>query len=72
MGTALALAKQGFQQIHVWESAPALGEVGAGINLPPNLARILDNWGILGIAQAEGVILTGANVLGISPYTFKL
>jgi salicylate hydroxylase len=64
MGTALALAKEGYETIHVWESAPALGEVGAGINLPPNLARILDSWDVLRIAQAEGVLLTKAHVLG--------
>ena len=66
MGTALALATQGFEHIDVWESAPALGEVGAGINIPPNLARILDAWGVLHIAQAKGVNITRANVLGRS------
>lgn len=64
MGSALALAKQGFTNIHVWESAPALGEVGAGINIPPNLARMLDNWGVLKICADEGVIISKANVLG--------
>jgi salicylate hydroxylase len=33
-GAALACAKQGFKDIHVWEAAPAIGEVGAGINIP--------------------------------------
>lgn len=64
MGTALACARQGFKNIHVWEAAPALGEVGAGINIPPNLARILDNWGVLGICAGEGVNISKANVLG--------
>lgn len=64
MGSALSLAKQGFTNVHVWEAAPALGEVGAGINIPPNLARILDNWGVLKIASAEGVNIDTANVLG--------
>lgn len=63
MGSALSLAKQGFKDIHVWEAAPALGEVGAGINIPPNLARILDKWGVLKIAAAEGVNIDTANVL---------
>ncbi|WWD19970.1 hypothetical protein CI109_104443 [Kwoniella shandongensis] len=63
MGSALSLAKKGFTNINVWEAAPALGEVGAGINIPPNLARIMDHWGVLHIAQAEGVNLTKANVL---------
>ncbi|WOO78909.1 FAD-dependent monooxygenase OpS4 [Vanrija pseudolonga] len=63
MGTALALARQGFKDIHVWESAAQLGEVGAGINVPPNLARILSEWGVLDICQAEGVVIDTANVL---------
>nr|XP_018258882.1 salicylate hydroxylase [Kwoniella dejecticola CBS 10117]OBR81040.1 salicylate hydroxylase [Kwoniella dejecticola CBS 10117] len=66
MGCALALAKAGFKQINVWEAAPALGEVGAGINIPPNLARILDGWGVLPIVRSEGVDLTKANVLDCS------
>jgi salicylate hydroxylase len=63
MGCALSLARQGFTNIHVWESATALGEVGAGINIVPNLARILERWGVLHIAQTEGVALDGASVL---------
>ena len=63
MGSALALAHHGFSNIHVWESATALGEVGAGINIVPNLSRILDGWGVLDIAKAEGIALTHSNVL---------
>ena len=64
MGAALALARKGYTNIHVWEATPHLGEVGAGINIPPNLARILDDWGVLGIAGEEGVVIATANVLG--------
>ena len=67
MGCALALAKQGFTKITVWESAKEIGEVGAGINITPNLARILDRWGVLDIAKAEAVPLTGASVLSTPP-----
>ena len=62
MGAALALAKAGIKS-HVWESASALGEVGAGINITPNLSRILERWGVLHIAQNEAVALDGASVL---------
>lgn len=62
-GTAVALAKQGFKDIHIWEAAPAIGEVGAGINIPPNLARVLDSWGVLKICTDEGINITKANVL---------
>lgn len=63
MGSALALAKQGFTNIHVWESAQELGEVGAGINITPNLSRILESWGVLDIVTAEAVALKSASVL---------
>ena len=38
--TALALAKRGFKNIHVYENATNLGFVGAGIQLAPNMARV--------------------------------
>lgn len=43
---ALEFAKKGFKQIHVYEDAPALGFVGAGIQIAPNLIRILDTLGV--------------------------
>jgi salicylate hydroxylase len=36
---ALALAKRGFTNIDVYESASNLGFVGAGIQLAPNMGR---------------------------------
>lgn len=72
MGSALALAKQGYTNIHVWESAREIGEVGAGINITPNLSRILDGWGVLDIARAEAVALDGASVLSkLSSYAIR-
>ena len=44
--TALALAKEGFKNIGVYEYAPDLGFVGAGIQLAPNMARILNRLGV--------------------------
>lgn len=64
MGSALSLARQGFTDITVWEQAPYLEEVGAGINIPPNLSRILTRWGVMDICKAEGVTIERANVLG--------
>lgn len=43
---ALALAHAGFQRIHVFEAAPELSFVGAGIQLAPNMARVLDRLGV--------------------------
>jgi salicylate hydroxylase len=45
LACALALAKKGFESIEVYEFAGDLGFVGAGIQLPPNMARILDRLG---------------------------
>ena len=69
MGSALALANEGFSNIHVWEAAMQLGEVGSGINVTPNLSRILDRWKVLGVVTNEAVALRGASVL--SKFTDK-
>ena len=45
LGCALALAKKGFKHIDVYENASNLGFVGAGIQLAPNMTRILDRLG---------------------------
>ncbi|EEU40684.1 uncharacterized protein NECHADRAFT_90741 [Fusarium vanettenii 77-13-4] len=50
---ALAFAKKGFKQVHVYENAPALGFVGAGIQIAPNLIRVLDKLGIWGNSSLE-------------------
>ena len=57
LATALALAKQGFTQIDVYEAASNLGFVGAGIQLAPNMARILDRLGVWNEIEAEAVDL---------------
>ncbi|ROW05805.1 hypothetical protein VMCG_05128 [Cytospora schulzeri] len=46
LATALALAKEGFTRIDVYETASDLGFVGAGIQLAPNMARVLDRLGV--------------------------
>lgn len=45
LGTALSLAKKGFKNISVYETASDLGFVGAGIQMAPNMVRILDRLG---------------------------
>ncbi len=39
--TALALAREGFERIDVYERSPELGEVGAGLTISPNSSRAL-------------------------------
>ncbi len=46
LAAALALARSG-QQIELFEKATAFSEMGAGIQLGPNVTRILQDWGLL-------------------------
>jgi salicylate hydroxylase len=54
LASALALAKNGFKNIHVYETASNLGFVGAGIQLAPNMARILDKMDCWSEIEKEG------------------
>lgn len=62
LATALALAKQGFRRIDVYEFASNLGFVGAGIQLAPNMARILDKLGVWKDIEAEAVDLKDTSI----------
>ena len=59
---ALALAKKGFKRIEVYESAPDLGFVGAGIQMAPNMARILDGLGVWDRISREAVLIGGTSI----------
>ncbi|TLD32124.1 salicylate hydroxylase-like protein [Venturia nashicola] len=54
LASALTLAKNGFTNIHVYETASDLGFVGAGIQLAVNMARILDRLGCWSEIEKEG------------------
>lgn len=45
LAAALALARKG-RAVHVLEAAPAFGEIGAGIQLGPNVFKIFDYLGL--------------------------
>lgn len=62
LATALALAKQGFKRIDVYELASNLGFVGAGIQLAPNMARILDRLGVWKEIEREAVDLKNTSI----------
>jgi salicylate hydroxylase len=55
LAAALGLAKAGHKNITIYENAPNLGFVGAGIQLAPNMARILDNFGCWQKIASEAV-----------------
>ena len=59
--TALAMQKLGFQ-VKVYEQAPALGEVGAGLTISPNATRALEFVG-LGPFMAEAADKPSAGAL---------
>jgi salicylate hydroxylase len=45
LATAIALRRRG-HTVTVFEKVPELGEVGAGIQIPPNSSRLLLSWGL--------------------------
>jgi salicylate hydroxylase len=55
LAAALGLAKAGHKNITIYENASNLGFVGAGIQLAPNMARILDNFGCWQKIASEAV-----------------
>jgi salicylate hydroxylase len=59
---ALALAKRGVKQIKVYETASDLGFVGAGIQLAPNMARVLDCLGCWSGIEREAVELKETSI----------
>jgi salicylate hydroxylase len=62
LACALALAKKGFTHIEVFETASNLGFVGAGIQLAPNMARILDRLGAWKDIEREAVDLKSTSI----------
>jgi salicylate hydroxylase len=65
LGAALALAKKGFKHIHVYETASSLGFVGAGIQMAPNMGRILDRLGCWTEIEAEATCVAGSSIRGM-------
>ncbi|KAL2267661.1 hypothetical protein VTJ83DRAFT_4938 [Remersonia thermophila] len=62
LGVALAFAKKGFRHIDVFETASDLGFVGAGIQMPPNLVRVLSRLGCWEDIYAEATDVKGTSI----------
>ncbi|KAM0124680.1 hypothetical protein ACHAO1_010948 [Botrytis cinerea] len=58
----IGAAKEGFTNIEVFETASNLGFVGAGIQLAPNMARILDRLGCWKEIESEAVDLKETSI----------
>lgn len=52
MTAAVALQQRGFHNVTVFEQAPQLGEIGAGITVGPNITLILAGLGLEGAAES--------------------
>lgn len=66
LASALALAKKGFKDIHVYENASNLGFMGAGIQLAPNLVRILSRLDCWDSVEAEATDVLETSIRGES------
>ncbi|KZV87759.1 FAD/NAD(P)-binding domain-containing protein [Exidia glandulosa HHB12029] len=62
LSTALALARAGFTHIDVFEAASSFGEIGAGIQVAPNMSAILDRLGVLDKVVKDSVALDGMQI----------
>ncbi len=49
---AIALKSIGAENVHVYEQAPAFGQVGAGIGLRPTTVELFRQWGIFDAIEA--------------------
>jgi salicylate hydroxylase len=59
---AIALTKITGVQVTVFEQASRLGEVGAGVTIAPNAARVLDRLGVLDRIRSVGAVPDGHGV----------
>lgn len=59
---AIALTKIAGVQVTVFEQASQLGEVGAGVTVAPNAARVLDRLGVLEQIKQLGAVPDGHGV----------
>ncbi|MCJ1312126.1 hypothetical protein MMC25_005800 [Agyrium rufum] len=62
LACALSLAKKGFTHVDVYEWVSNLGFVGAGIQLAPNMARILEGLGCWAEIEKEAVDLKETSI----------
>lgn len=67
LATALALAHAGFEHVDVYETASNLGFVGAGIQVAPNLSRVLKNLGVWDYIKDDVVEMKEASIRGAVP-----
>lgn len=60
--TALALARVGFKHVDIYEGAAHFGEIGAGIQVAPNMSAVLERLGVLEAVTRDSVALAGIHI----------
>jgi salicylate hydroxylase len=76
LATSIALARAGFKDVVIYEQTKEIAEVGAGIQVAPNFARLLRRWGCLDRLQKDAIALEANSLrryaddteLGASPF----
>lgn len=63
LSAAVGLKKAGFESVTIYEQSKAIQEVGAGIQIAPNLARLLNRWGVLDELRSDSVALVRNSLL---------
>lgn len=71
LATALALAHHGFENIHIYEAGSDLGFVGAGIQVTPNLSRILHWLGVWEYMKDDAVEMKEFTIRGMQCFRAK-
>lgn len=51
------MKKAGFESVTIYEQSKVIQEVGAGIQIAPNLARLLARWGVLEELREDAIAL---------------
>ncbi|KIM79246.1 hypothetical protein PILCRDRAFT_823496 [Piloderma croceum F 1598] len=71
MATALSLAQKGFELVDIYETASNLGFVGAGIQVAPNLSRVLQSLGVWHNIKDDAVEVKETSIRGTSVSTLS-
>ncbi|KAI5476277.1 hypothetical protein MNV49_007914 [Pseudohyphozyma bogoriensis] len=57
LAAAVGLCQRGFKDVVVYEAAPQIAEIGAGIQVAPNFCRVLESFGLLEEVKKSAVRL---------------
>ena len=69
LSTAGFLVRAGLEDVQVYEQAGALGEIGAGIQVPPNAVRLLHRLGV--VEQLDDAGRAARDRLGVPPLAHR-